>query len=93
MDGGILKSSSKERAKYLKGVTTMNEIMNEVTMFASAMNRKTMKKVDGHNWTPSVAREQGRAEAYRYMSDILFEISEGNFDEARKLMDTLWNRD
>lgn len=70
----------------------MENTINDVVRFCADMERKAKKTIQAKTFTYEVAREQGRAEVYHYMAEILSEIADGNTDTANKMMAALWNR-
>ena len=67
--------------------------MNDIIRFCAEMEAKSQKVINGKAFSYSVAREQGKAEIYHYMAEILSEAVDGNIAEANRLMATLWDRD
>ena len=70
----------------------MVDNLNDFIRFCAEMEKRTMKNVDGHIFNYSVARNQGRAETFHYVAEILSEIVDGNMDSANKMIAELWNR-
>lgn len=70
----------------------MENTINDVVRFCADMERKAQKEITGKTFCYTVAREQGRAETYHYMAEILSEIADGNVDNANKLIAELWSR-